>query len=334
MHPTEQPAGAERTDTSVTFSNPLLKDYAWPVCEITGAMPGPRLCVTAGVHVNEVSSIEAAIRLQSRIPEESLRGSVSIMPIVNLPALYEYTEYNCPVDGKNINFTFPGRPDGTFSEVLCHALLFEWAKGADCYIDLHGGDLREEVSKFVMYQRVGDAALDLKRRQLAQCFDADIVVGFDPEFLALPGRPPTACARFGMTSIMSEAGANGLVDEDSVMYHVNGVLNIARLLGMRGDELQAPTRPQHLSYDYQWVTFPADGLFYSDLRPGQHVKRGQKIGEVKGFFGEHLGVIEAPVTGYVLWRMTQPILKRDNPVLAVAVPVDEEETGTTVVYLD
>ena len=82
----------------------------------------------------------------------------------------------------------------------------------------------------------GDSALDHKRQRLAQCFDADIVVGFGPEHLENPGRPPTGCARIGMTSVMSEAGSNGLLDEDSIAFHVNGVLNIARLLGMRDDE--------------------------------------------------------------------------------------------------
>ena len=86
---TKKPAGVGRVDRSITFSNPLLKDYTWPVCEITGAIAGPRLCVTAGVHVNEVSSIEAAIRLQSYFRPEELQGSVSIMPVVNLPALFD-----------------------------------------------------------------------------------------------------------------------------------------------------------------------------------------------------------------------------------------------------
>ena len=30
---------------------------------------------------------------------------------------------------------------------------------------------------------------------------------------------------------MSEAGANGIMDEESITFHVEGVLNIARTLG-------------------------------------------------------------------------------------------------------
>jgi hypothetical protein len=37
------------------------------------------------------------------------------------------------------------------------------------------------------------------------------------------------------------------------------------------------------------------------------------------------GAQVAPVTGYVLWRLTQPIIKRGTAVLAVAVPAAKPE---------
>lgn len=322
-YPGTTPAKPGVFQGEIEFSNPTLRDYRWPVYEIAGRRAGPKLCVTAGVHVNEVSSIEAAIRLQRLFDPEVLRGSVSIIPVVNLPALYSYTEYTCPVDGKNINFTFPGDPNGTFSEALCHALVTEWAGDADCYIDLHGGDLRETVSKFVMFQRTGDTAGDTFRRSLAECFDADLVVGFAPPHMDAPGRPPTAFARLGRNAIMSEGGANGIVDEDSVAYHVGGVLNVARKLGMIDGPLSPPKRAQVLCHDYIWTPAPVDGLFYSEIRPFDAVREGDAIGEFRSLFGERLATLRAPATGYVLWRVTQPILREGAAVLAIAVPAAE-----------
>src|SRR5690606_32682199 len=63
-YPGTTPAKPGIFQGEIEFSNPTLRDYRWPVCEIAGRRAGPKLCVTAGVHVNEVSSIEAAIRLQ------------------------------------------------------------------------------------------------------------------------------------------------------------------------------------------------------------------------------------------------------------------------------
>jgi predicted deacylase len=309
---------------TIRFDNPTLAGYAWPLFEARGEAAGPLLCVSAGVHVNEVSSIEAAIRLQALFDPERMRGSVSIMPIVNQPALFQYTEYNCPIDGKNINFSFPGRADGTFSEALCDALVNDWCANAACYADLHGGDLRESVSNFVMFQRSDDTELQRAARDLALCFDADLVVGLPQSLLAEPGRPPTGFARNGRLAVMSEAGANGIIDEESVAYHVDGVLRIARQLGIIEEAPSDYRRARTLCSDYLWVTTPSDGQFYAEVEPAERVARGQRLGTVRDFFGNPRGEIVAPATGIVLWRMTHPTLKQGTPALAIAI---EEPTA-------
>ncbi|MGE0237820.1 MAG: succinylglutamate desuccinylase/aspartoacylase family protein [Parvibaculaceae bacterium] len=301
------------------FSNTALADYTWPLFEVRGSTDGPRLCISAGVHVNEVSSIEAAIRLQQLFDPQTLRGSVSIIPVINQPALYKYTEYACPIDGKNINFTFPGNASGTFSEALCDAVQHEWCAESDCYVDMHGGDLRESISRFSIFQRTGDAALDRLGADLATCFDADVVVGLPESHMLQPGRPPTGFAREGRIAIMSEAGANGLLNEDDIDFHVRGVLNIAGKLGMIDNPEPHFKRRRMLCDDYLWISNPADGQFYAETEPGNLVSRGQRLGTIRDFFGHTVGEIMAPEAGIVLWRMSHPTLKKGAAVLALAV---------------
>jgi hypothetical protein len=287
--------------------------------EARGDEEGPRLCVSAGVHVNEVSSIEAAVRLQSHFDPKRMRGSVSIIPLVNQPALYEYTEYDCPIDGKNINFTFPGNPAGTFSEALCDAIQNEWCAESACYIDLHGGDLRERVAKFVMFQRTGNGDQDRVARDLAMCFDADVVVGLPESELNRPGRPPTGFASDGRLALMSEAGSNGVVDEGSVTFHLEGVLRIAEQLGIIEAARGRFQRPRIACTDYLWVTAPSDGQFYADVEPAARVSRGQRLGTMRNFFGHTISEVVAPESGIILWRMTHPTLRRGSAVLAIAI---------------
>lgn len=309
-------AGVSRSH--LTFSNPTLAGHEWPLCEIRGSAPGPRLCVTAGVHVNEVSSIEAAVRLQSLLKPDTLKGTVSIIPLVNQPAYGRFTEYNCPLDEKNITFTFPGDPGGTFSEALCDALQNEWAANADCYVDLHGGDLRENVSKFVMFQRTGAGELDARRELLARCFDAEIIVGLPKQLMDHPGRAPTGFARQGRIAIVAEAGANGVRDEASITYHVDGILNIANCLGMI-DRKPRFQRARVLCHDYLWVESPYSGQFYPTIEPGDAVEQGQDLGAIHDLFGRRIGHLEAPADGLVLWRMTHPTTVAGTPLLGIAV---------------
>src|SRR5215475_5397158 len=155
---------------TLTFAVPILANTAIPYFEIMAAQPGPRLAVIAGMHPNEVSSMEAALRLSRMLAGSIEKGSATILPVLNMPGLYLHSDTVCPVDGKNINFSFPGSPDGTFSEVLADALLTDWAKDADLVVDLHGGDLREDVAKFVMCQITGDPAFDAQTRRFARCY--------------------------------------------------------------------------------------------------------------------------------------------------------------------
>lgn len=301
------------------FKNPRLAGYSWPLCEILGRKPGPRLCISAGVHVNEVSAIEAAVRLQRMFDPNTMCGSVSIIPLINQPALYRFSEYICPTDGKNINFTFPGKRDGTFSEALCDAITNDWCVGADCYVDLHGGDLRENVSKFSIFQRTPDSRLDALARKMAMCFDAEIVVGLPPAHMERPGRPPTAFARLNRLALISEAGANGLLEEDAISFHVGGVLNIARTLKIIETPL-SPFRNARVPCDeYLWVESPVDGEFHAEVEPGARVCRGQRLGTIRDLFAETLAEIAAPQSGFLLWRMTHPSVPKGGPVLAIAV---------------
>ncbi|MDK1494301.1 succinylglutamate desuccinylase/aspartoacylase family protein [Sinorhizobium sp. 7-81] len=306
------------------FENPILADYVWPICEIRGKVPGPRLCISAGVHVNEVSSIEAAVRLQNLFDPETLKGTVSIVPLINQPAAYKYCEYVCPVDGKNINHTFPGKRDGTFSEALCDAVLREWTAGADCYIDMHGGDLKEKVSKFSIFQKTGEAEFDDLARRIAMCFDSEIVLALTPEYMSKPGRPPTACALRKQVGIMTEAGSNGLLSEDDIAFHVEGVLNVSRLLGMTDSAVTLPTNARKVCDTYIWVDCPADGEFHAKVEPGIKVERGQRLGLLRNLFGDTLAELTAPVTGFVLWRITHPSIRKGEPVLTI---VEEERPG-------
>jgi uncharacterized protein len=302
----------------LTFASPTLAGYAWPVCEIAGRTPGPRLCVSAGVHVNEVSSIEAAIRLQSLFEPDTLKGSISIIPLVNQPAYGQFTEYHCPIDGKNIQFTFPGNPRGSFSEALCDAIQNEWSADADCYVDLHGGDLRENVSKFVMFQRTDDPRFDMRAELLARCFDAEIVMGLPHRLMEQPGRAATAFARQGRIALTTEAGANGIRDEASVAFHVEGVLNVAHQLGMI-DRTPRFARARVSCRDYLWVKSPVSGELYATFEPGDAVEQGQSLGDIRNLFGQRVGQLLAPADGLILWRMTHPTVVAGTPVLGLAV---------------
>jgi len=302
---------------SLSFDGPALGDYSWPLIEITGAQSGPRMCIMAGVHVNEPSSIEAAIKLQSVLSPAQISGVISILPIVNIPGSYKHV-VESPVDGKNLHWIYPGNATGTFSECLAAAILSEWAVGADILLDLHGGDIGENLTNYVVYQQTSDAAWNQECMELASCFDTPVAIGLALDHLDAMGRCCTALARQRRKALVCESGINGTLGDGNVNWHLNGIINIGRHLGIIRDGVQPVSRKQVILDRYHFLTSPADGLIYPEVQPGSPIARGDLFAELRDPFGRKIAHITAPASGYVMWHTLFQFAKKSTWVGAIA----------------
>jgi len=301
----------------LSFKIPALRDYKVPAVEITGARKGPKLCVMAGIHIDEVSSIAAALTLEDRISANKLVGTVSVIPIVNTPAMYSHTD-KFP-DGKNLHWQFPGKRDGTFSEVLARALLQEWAGDAAALLDLHGGDIGEAQQPFVIFQRTGDARVDKRHEALARCFETDFLVWLEPALMERPGRCCTALARIGRVGLVAERGDNGVLSPAAVRWHADGVLRVAELLGMLPKRPRKRRPNQFVMPGYTFLKAPCDGLVRFRCKPGAQVMRGEIVAEMHDELRRPLADIAAPANGYLLWYSSMLFAKRESWVGALGV---------------
>ncbi len=99
----------------------------------------PVALVAAGVHGDEGPWGAWAIRrLLERLPARWLAGSLRLLPVANPLAMA--ADARCaPLDGLDLNRSFPGREDGSHTEMLAAAIVREALAGVDAVIDLHGG---------------------------------------------------------------------------------------------------------------------------------------------------------------------------------------------------
>jgi predicted deacylase len=302
----------------LAFSPAVLAGWRFPAARLVAAAPGPHLAVIAGVHVNETSSIEAAIRLQRAIDPAALRGRISVIPILNQPAIASRAQYVCPIDGRNINFSFPGDPGGSFSEALAWAVLNEFAADADVLVDLHGGDLCEQVSRFTIAQGIGEPGVDAESLALARCFDAEIVVRLGPEHLDAPGRSTTGRAGQHRHAAFAEAGRIGIIEEENVRFHLEGVLRIAHRLGMI-DTAPPLSRTPVIADRYLWIEAPADAIYRYRVEPGEAVAAGAVLATAEDAFGRGIATVTAPEAGWILWRITHALVAGGGPLIGLAV---------------
>lgn len=289
---------------------------AWeiPAYVIRGKETGPTLAVTAGIHGAEYAGIGAALRLAQEADPAELRGNLIVVPLVNTPGFYERSMYTNPRDGKNINRTFPGKRDGSPSERVTHFLTNELIKGADAYIDLHGGDMIEALIPFTIYQRTGKADLDRRSEELAQALDLDFILAADAE--AVPGASYTAAAVLGVPAVITEAGQQGVFESASVERHVRGTRNaMIRLKMVEGQEVLY-ANPRRLER-FEWLRAKSDGLYYPTVGVGQNVEKGQAIGAIRDLFGEVQQELKAPESGAVLFVVSALAVRKGDPLIGI-----------------
>lgn len=316
LGPIAIPAAGERAAGHFTFTgDDGLAKYQWPYFAISGRVSGPTVLVTAGIHAAEYTGIEGAIRLGRGTDPADVRGILIVLPLLNRPGFYERSVYVNPEDGDNLNRLFPGDPKGKWGERFAHRLLTEIVTRCEYAIDLHAGDLIEELTPFVIYRETGEAALDERIRKMANAYGARWAVKSAPTG-ERPGSLYALAALNGVASVLAESGGRGLLIEEDVVRHVRGVNNILRAIGAL-DGAPEPVAPPRVVNSFDWLRSPDEGIFRSCVRVGQRVAAGDVVGELVDLVGEPLATVKASVSGVVLFVVTSPAMKKDGLLMAI-----------------
>jgi len=148
-------------------------DIEHPAFVATGAAEGPRLSLIGGVHGCEYSSIAAVTRVMNELDTSELAGTITAVPVVSMESFRRRSPFVVPVDGKNLNRNFPGKRDGTYTEVLARSIFDDVIAPADVLLDLHGGDQVEGLEPFAIYEA---SPVEERAHAIATAFNLPYVV--------------------------------------------------------------------------------------------------------------------------------------------------------------
>jgi predicted deacylase len=302
----------------VPLPGDALADEPRPVISVTGLSSGPAVFINAGVHGGEYPPIEAVVRLARELDATKLRGTIVLMPVLNLPAFWKRSMFVCPVDNVNPNRVFPGDPHGSYSEQMTHALVTEFIARADAYIDLHGGDIPEALVPFSIC-RAGDTAVDARAKGLASVFGLPYLLTVGKPIQPAKGSSSyVASAEAGVPGFIAEAGGVGQLQHDAVTLLVDGVLRVLAHLGMCEKTVAAAPAPTLLT-SFEWLYAKQAGMFYPHVNVGDAIEAGQQVGTVGSLFGDTLETIAAPVSGRVLFLTINPAVAENGLLMGIGV---------------
>jgi uncharacterized protein len=284
-----------------------------PVIIINGTKPGPKLAVVAGSHGTEYASIIALEKLAHGISPPELSGTLIIVPLINLASFSQKVPHVNPIDGKNMNRLFPGKVEGTQTERALWAIGKQVVEPCDYLIDLHGGDLDENLRRYSYWPQTGNQALDAKSRAMVMAFGLDHIVIQKNQAPAAPGA--MSISRFaenlGKPTIIAEAGHAGTTNAEDVDALVQGSESVMRHLKMLAGEVSPVEHPVWIG-QITTVQSDQDGIFYPLAVPEGYVQQGMRIGYITDYFGNKLADVITPISGVVVYICSVPSMKKGD----------------------
>jgi N-alpha-acetyl-L-2,4-diaminobutyrate deacetylase len=246
--------------------------------------PGRTALVMAGNHGDEYPGPIAILKLMRSLRPEDVRGRVILIPALNLPAVRAGTRLS-PWDGKNLNRSFPGRPDGTMTEQVAHFLTTVLFPEADIVVDIHTGGRSTDFYPCAHMHLVPDREQRLAMRDGTLAWNSDFAFLYTD--IAGTGLLPVEAERQGKIVITTEMGGSENVTAAVHRLTQDGLRNVLVHFGiLRGEKVTrarlglAPTRwVQALDRDdYRFA--PESGLYENLVPLGAEVLAGQPVGQI------------------------------------------------------
>src|SRR5439155_9029867 len=129
------------------------------------------------------------------------------------PGFFERSVYVNPEDGENLNRIFPGRADGPWSDRFAHHLLNDIIVKCDYALDLHAGDMIEDLEPFVIFSQTDNAEVDGQTRRMIDSYGGVRWATRAVPTGERPGMLYAAAAQRGGPAVMAGSGPWGLGGE-------------------------------------------------------------------------------------------------------------------------
>lgn len=282
-----------------------------PITLINGAKPGKTVVITGGTHGGEYPGVEASIRLANTLQPADVSGRIAIVHPVNMPAFHAKLQYVGPYDGLNLNREYPGKATGTVTQRIAYTISSLLFSQADFYMDLHGGDIHESLTPFVIYSKLGD------EKQVELSIAASKALGVKYVCGSVSTTGTFGCAAtMGVPGFLGEIGNCGLWSEEEVKQYVDGVNNVLRLLEVIPGEVVENKEAVMIDH-MTGLDAQQTGCWYPCVKINDVVKKGQKVGEIRDYFCNVLGEYYAPCDGVMLYVISSLPINEGDPIIAI-----------------
>jgi predicted deacylase len=268
--------------------------------------PGPKVLFMAGMHGDEINSIEIIRRaMENGVWDNLQRGTVIAISLMNVFGFLNFAR-DLP-DGKDVNRSFPGSASGSLASRLAHALSHLILPIIDFGVDFHTGSVLKYNYPHIRYNR-GDA----KSQELAAIFNAPIA--FEQPCIPKSLRKTAKIMKKSM--LVYEGGEALRLDEYAIQIALQGIHNLMAHHGMvQGN----PTVKNQQNFRHStWVRSGSAGIFNPIRSAGTYVYKGEIMGEINDPLNGRSTKLRTRKDGFIVGLNYSAIVNQGDALFHIA----------------
>ncbi|MFN9731512.1 MAG: succinylglutamate desuccinylase/aspartoacylase family protein [Pseudomonadota bacterium] len=284
-----------------------------PVVVVHGSRPGPRLCLTAAVHGDELNGVEVVRRVLNDTDPSQLAGAVIAVPVVNLLGFSRGSRY-LP-DRRDLNRFFPGSDTGSAASRIAASLFREIIVHCTVLVDFHTGSFDRS--------NLPQVRGDLRDPQ---------VLDFTRGFGATPvlhspgsrGMLRLAASFRGIPAVTFEVGAPLRLEPEKIDFAVQAIKALMHHLQMTRS-FRMFAEPQATFYESKWVRVDHGGMLFSTVALGDRVRVGQRLGKVVDPLANEEHEVVSPFRGRVIGLALNQVVLPGFAAFHVGIQTSEQQ---------
>jgi uncharacterized protein len=288
-------------------------DTPVPVLVAHGRNPGPRVCLTAAIHGDELNGIEMVRRLMYQLEPKTMSGTVVGIPIVNLDGFRRGSRYLA--DRRDLNRHFPGNRHASAADRIAHSLFTAVIRDCQYLVDLHTGS-QQRTNLPQIRGNLKDEAIFAFSRQFG---GITVLHG-----VGARGTLRRAANDIGIPAVTMEAGGPHQLEETAVDAGVKSLETLLQNLGIQKSK-RFWSSPQPVFYQSDWVRADQGGILMSKVKLGDKVREGQVLGTVVDPVTNTGSAILAPYHGRILGMAVNQVVQTGFAAYHVGVEKAPEE---------
>jgi len=279
-----------------------------PVRVIRGKRSGPTVFISAAIHGDELNGIEIIRRLRKLSILKKLKGTLILVPVVNVYGIMNLSRY-LP-DRRDLNRSFPGSSKGSLASRVAKIFFDEIVSKCNLGIDLHTASIHKSN-----LPQIRTNINDEHTFGLAKAFEAPVVLHSELR----DGSLRATSQEMGVPILLYEAGEALRFDEKSIRIGVNGIVNV-----LRSNQMLPKTAPKKtikspiVTRTSKWIRSVESGMLRTIKALGDTVSKDEVIAYIDEPLGDESFEIFSPYDGIIIGKSEIPLIQEGDAVFHIA----------------